>query len=270
MKRRLILFMTLISLMSVGCTKQASSTGTPAETDTSTPIEASAESEDNTPSEVPAETSTQTTTEAQTAEKSTVASAETSGELYPTIESLVPEGWTIASDSTGEKAMGLGQLNSDELEDVALIVESSEAGEMGQPRMMIIAYGTEGGYALSVKAENVVMSSESGGVWGDPFESLSIDSDLREVTVNHYGGSNWRWYNAYTYREIDDQWYLVKAIEGNYFTGEWTKDNNEEISYDYEAGTFTKKVLDEDENEILTEGVLDGGDLTKIEAVQFQ
>ncbi|MCR2803550.1 hypothetical protein [Paenibacillus soyae] len=132
--------------------------------------------------------------------------------------SFIPAGWGVAAK--GDPIVAEGDLNKDGVQDVAMIIEQSESEAEGAPRrVLLIAFGSSAGeFSLSIIADKVFMRADEGGVWGDPFESLSIDRG--SVVVSHYGGSNWRWYSKYRFRYQDDDWYLIGATKGEHFTGD--------------------------------------------------
>lgn len=132
-----------------------------------------------------------------------------------TVESFVPEGWKLIAQTSGD-------LNKDGLSDIAGVVESSRKweGDSGDaaPRLLFIAFqGTDGLYRLSVQTEKAILREDQGGVWGDPFESLSVDRG--SILIKFYGGSNYRWGYIYRFRYQDGGWYLIGATIDSYFTG---------------------------------------------------
>jgi hypothetical protein len=163
------------------------------------------------------------------------------------VNALVPAGWTILMKD--EPALAEGDLNKDGIEDVAAIIEQLDAEtDEAPPRALLIAFGTSNdSYTLSIIADKVVLKADEGGIWGDPFESLSIDRG--SVIVSDYGGSNWRWYNKYRFRFQDNDWYLIGATMGEYFTGNATQDEAHEQDYNLLTGDYhIKKTNEKGEN----------------------
>ncbi|MNN83368.1 hypothetical protein D3C81_2004010 [compost metagenome] len=87
------------------------------------------------------------------------------------------------------------------------------------------------------------MPSDSGGVWGDPFDSLQIERGT--IVVSDYGGSNWRWYDKYRFRFQDNDWYLIGATMGEYYTGTQTPDTGNEEDYNLLTGDYKIRKVDE-------------------------
>ena len=162
------------------------------------------------------------------------------------IVSLIPDGWHILEKVEGEPVKVEGDLNKDNILDIAAVIEKTTSNNEAEapPRSLLIAFGNnDNTYSLSIIADNVIMSADAGGVWGDPFDSLTIDRG--SVVVSDYGGSNWRWYNKYRFRFQDNDWYLIGATMGSYFTGTTTMDNADEEDYNLLTGDYIIKRRDE-------------------------
>lgn len=126
----------------------------------------------------------------------------------------------------GTKALAVekGDLNGDGKDDyvVALEKESPAKDENGMPTkqrpLLILVRGADGKLSVAKRNERIVMCSECGGVFGDPFDGIFVKRNT--FTVHHYGGSNWRWSYDYTfnYSRIDKTWQLVRVKEYEYHT----------------------------------------------------
>lgn len=184
---------------------------------------------------------------------------ETATELPQALVELIPENYSPLSftvdgqEKLNEDAVAYGDLNHDGLSDAVLVVESVTSGDFGKARKVLIAYGNQSeGYDLAVTSDSAVLESGSGGIWGDPFEGITLDTENSEIQINHYGGSNWRWYDIANYRLLEDKWQLIHLTKGEYFTGDQTMDNADETKYDYIEGTITHVTHDEAGNPVET------------------
>jgi len=143
----------------------------------------------------------------------TPAMAEPEGEPPAELKRLVPKGsklldWQIAD------------LNVDGRPDVLAVYESAlEPSDDDGPRTLIIAVRQADGALKVVKRnDKVVYCRQCGGIFGDPFESLSAAPG--KLSVNHYGGSNWRWTNTFNfaYSRRDNTWQLIRVEESSFHT----------------------------------------------------
>jgi hypothetical protein len=192
------------------------------------------------------------------------------------IYSHIPDGWKLLGRVEGETIKAEGDLNKDDINDIAIVVEETNKSLGEAPkRALIIAFGNgDNTYRFSVMAENAILKVEEGGVWGDPLEGISVDRG--SLLIDFYGGSNWRWYCKYRFRFQDNDWYLIGATLGSYFTGNTTMENADEEDYNLLTGDFIKKKADEKGNIVTTKGSRGKRELIKLtdfdansEALQF-
>lgn len=168
------------------------------------------------------------------------------------LTSLIPEGWAILEKSEGAPVQAIGDLNKDETDDIAVIIEKERDTEEQAPlKAILIAFGKGNNeYTLSIVAEKAVLKADAGGVWGDPLEGISIDRG--SVLISYYGGSNHRWYETYRFRFQDQDWYLIGATLGSYHTGRTTIEHADEEDYNLLTGDFTVRQADEHDPDQVT------------------
>ncbi|HLL83401.1 MAG TPA: hypothetical protein VK420_12140 [Longimicrobium sp.] len=115
-------------------------------------------------------------------------------------------------------------LDLDGRGDYLLVLEQLQAGPdpaFGRSRSLLVLTASAGGRLReAARNDGVVLCSGCGGVWGDPFEGVTADRG--RFTVEHYGGSAWRWRVDYTfaYSRRDRAWQLVRVHQVNYHTGD--------------------------------------------------
>lgn len=121
-----------------------------------------------------------------------------------------------------------GDLNLDQFRDVILVVKHPDEENQDQgdnfdrpKRPLLILIGLAGGkYKLAAQNLNTVYCYRCGGVFGDPFEGITIKKGF--FSVEHYGGSNWRWTKVVTYKysPSDKNWYLHRVGRTSYHTSD--------------------------------------------------
>jgi len=126
----------------------------------------------------------------------------------------------------GTEAIALekGDLNGDGREDFILVLEKQnpttdkDGFPSDQRPLLILLRGADGKLALAKRNERIVMCSQCGGVFGDPFEGVIVGRNT--FSVEHYGGSSDRWKYSYkfNYSRTDKTWQLVRVEEINYHT----------------------------------------------------
>jgi len=126
------------------------------------------------------------------------------------LEQFIPKGYSILDTSRGD-------LNLDEFADMILILkkdneqETSAMADDPEKRPLFILIGqSDGILKKAAKNENSVYCVNCGGVYGDPYEGIVIKNGY--FSIEHYGGSNWKWTRTVTYHysKKDQQWYLHK------------------------------------------------------------
>ena len=128
--------------------------------------------------------------------------------------------------AAGTKAIAVekSDLNGDGREDFILVLEREKPAmdaddfPVGQRPLLILLRGADGRLTMAKRNEQVVMCSQCGGVFGDPFEGVIAGRNT--FSVEHYGGSAERWKFSYqfNYSRIDKTWQLVRVQEIHYHT----------------------------------------------------
>ena len=130
--------------------------------------------------------------------------------------------------AAGTKAIALeaADLNGDGRGDFVLVLEKENPAKdendfpVNQRPLLILVRGEDGKLSEAKRNERVVMCSQCGGVFGDPFDG--VVAGRNGFSVELYGGSNWRWKYSYkfNYSRVDKTWQLVRAEEISYHTSD--------------------------------------------------
>ena len=108
-----------------------------------------------------------------------------------------------------------GNLNKDAYKDLVLILKSNaEENNSDTTRpLMLLAGAPNGRYTLMARNDHVVLCKACGGIFGDPYQSIAIKNGY--FSIEHYGGSNWRWTRIITFKyDIKRKMFLLHRDAG--------------------------------------------------------
>jgi hypothetical protein len=165
-----------------------------------------------------------------------------------TLQSFIPKGWKLFEKAEGD-------LNKDGLADTAAVVEEDRRWEIqdfgnAPGRILIILLKQkDGSFKLGISSLTTVLKADEGGVFGDPFDRISIKGGV--LSLGFYGGSNYRWGYTYKFRFQNNGWFLIGVTQYNIYTGTGeytTKDFNlstgkESITKGIEGGKSTVQII---------------------------
>ncbi len=126
---------------------------------------------------------------------------------------FVPENFTAINTTSGD-------LNLDQIPDMIMVLKkngedtTSDVTEHPEKRPLLILIGqADSSYLLAARSDNAVYCIDCGGIMGDPFMDVVIKKGY--FSVEHYGGSAWRWERTITFKfsQADNYWFLHK--DGN-------------------------------------------------------
>lgn len=128
-------------------------------------------------------------------------------EVPKSVQSFIPKGYAVLNFTKGD-------LNRDKIEDAILILkrdnESIEMEDAPRRPLFILIGEKNGAYKKAAENNTTVLTIQDGGVMGDPFEGVTIKNGY--FSVEHYGGSAWRWTHIVTYKydKKKKTWFLHK------------------------------------------------------------
>ena len=160
---------------------------------------------------------------------------------------------------SGTKAIALekADLNGDGRVDFILVLEKESPAKdqdefpVDQRPLLILLRGADGKLTLAKRNDQIIMCSLCGGAFGDPF--ASVIAKRNSFSVEHYGGSAWRWQYSYqfNYSRIDKTWQLVRVQELSFHAFEPNKSKTRIYTpprhfgkidiADFDPGSYLKK-----------------------------
>ena len=109
------------------------------------------------------------------------------------LASFIPADFSILDSASGD-------FNKDGNKDLLVILKNNLEETNGDTtRPLLILLGNEkGSYTFSGRNDSVVLCKACGGVFGDPYAGMTVKNNF--FSIEHYGGSNWRWTRIITFR----------------------------------------------------------------------
>ena len=114
------------------------------------------------------------------------------GQFKP-LQSFIPSNFSILDTARGD-------LNKDGKADMVLILRNTfERMDYDTTRPLLLLEGNgRGQYKLLARNDSVVLCLGCGGIFGDPYAGITIKNGY--FSIEHYGGSNWRWTRVITFK----------------------------------------------------------------------
>lgn len=120
----------------------------------------------------------------------------------------IPKDYSILDSASGN-------LNNDSYKDLVLILKykyESTGGDTTRP-LLLLAGTKENRYFLMAKNDSVVLCKECGGIFGDPYQGITIKKGF--FSIEHYGGSSWRWTRIITFKyDVKSKQFLLHRDAG--------------------------------------------------------
>ncbi|HTL09229.1 MAG TPA: hypothetical protein VL307_13260 [Chitinophagaceae bacterium] len=112
---------------------------------------------------------------------------------YQPLQKFIPPNYLLLDSASGD-------LDKDSLPDLVLVLKvnnEAEAPDTTRP-LLLLRKNKAGLYALIARNDSVVLCLGCGGAMGDPYQGITIKNGY--FSIEHYGGSSWRWSRIITFR----------------------------------------------------------------------
>lgn len=145
---------------------------------------------------------------------------------------------TVVLPATLQKiAQAEGDLNKDGQPELVLVVDDLQsAGDFGTSRRIQIYRMENGQWQRWDEFRGGILSSDAGGMMGDPFEAITIERGT--IVIEHFGGSRYKWRYTHRFRYQNGRWELIGATTLYGTPCEYWK------TYDYNLSTGTVEVTE--------------------------
>lgn len=115
-----------------------------------------------------------------------------------------------APPADSERVFAVNDLNGDGMEDHLEILTTSEDNDgLGFKRQLIVYSGEGADRDAWYTAEDVILSTEHGGMMGDPLQGADIENGT--IVVRHEGGSRQKWTYTHRFRWQKEDFQLIGA-----------------------------------------------------------
>jgi hypothetical protein len=138
-----------------------------------------------------------------------------------------------SSRYTSSLDSAFGDLDGDGIAECALALNVPDTADFGFKRVLVVLKQKDSVWYLWKTSKSAILSSEDGGVMGDPFQGLDIENN--KIFISHSGGSNWRWRFVDSYALVDTTFFL--ATHFSY----WGSFCDEKIEIDFDL--FSGQIL---------------------------
>lgn len=158
----------------------------------------------------------------------------------------------ISPESMGKLKRVSNDLNGDGQTDYLKVVTTTEDNDgLGFKRQLIVYSGEGADLDAWYTADDVILSTEHGGMMGDPLQGVAIENGT--IVINHFGGSRQKWNYTHRFRWQNNDFQLI----GTTIVYGSPCDYFDELDYNLSTGkaTYVRETedCDDDDDEIVTQ-----------------
>ncbi|MGB4774396.1 MAG: hypothetical protein WBP45_04435 [Daejeonella sp.] len=131
-------------------------------------------------------------------------------------------------------------LNKDRQQDKVLVLYDKKENDKDNfdeiDRKLIILFKEGNIWRKVAETDNAVLCKKCGGVFGDPFEGISIENN--SLIIMHYGGSSWRWAYTHRFRYQNNNFYLIGQTSHSFWNVEMCEKLDDFLATEYKDENF--------------------------------
>tara|TARA_R110001632_G_scaffold122673_2_gene235357 strand:+ start:677 stop:1411 length:735 start_codon:yes stop_codon:yes gene_type:complete len=113
-----------------------------------------------------------------------------------------PESFKILNETEGD-------LDNDGVSEKVIVYDTEKETDFGTERQLYIYKKNGNAWILWKKSASSILTSEQGGVFGDPFEGILIEKN--SLVINHFGGSRQKWNYTHQFKYQSGDFQLIGA-----------------------------------------------------------
>lgn len=118
------------------------------------------------------------------------------------IKHFTPKYWEF-------KAAAYGNLDDNEADEAVAVYQMPNIDHGDAEQVLAIFKKENTKWKLRHQTSAPLLSSQSGGMMGNPFNGISISK--KSIVINHFGGSRGKWQYTHRFRFQNGDWYLIGA-----------------------------------------------------------
>ena len=181
--------------------------------------------------------------------------AESFPQKAKSVNDFIPKGWKILKDENGSNFITKGDLNKDNLEDIAIVIEKNDKKNIKKneslgpdelnlnPRILLVLFKEKDGtYTLAAKNDKGFIQSEGNEetpTLMDTLSDISIKKNVLKITFNYFmsAGSWWTSTDVYIFRFQNNVFELI-----GYESNAYMRNTGEEEGVSINFSTNKKKI----------------------------
>ena len=118
------------------------------------------------------------------------------------IRNFTPKYWEL-------KQIAYGNLDDDENDEAVAVYKMPSVDREDAEQVLAIYKKQNGKWKITRQTSAPLLSSQSGGMMGNPFNGISISK--KSIVIDHFGGSRDKWEYTHRYRFQNGDWFLIGA-----------------------------------------------------------